>query len=50
MPLILLDVPVSRAHVWDALEDAQRALVIDVLARLLVKAAVAQALEDPDDE
>ncbi len=50
MRLIFLDGPVPEASVWDALADAQRAVVIEVLARLFVKAAVAQALERPDDE
>jgi len=50
MRLIFLDGPVPEASVWDALADAQRAVVIEVLARLFVKAAVAQALEGPDDE
>ena len=51
MRLMFLDVPVPEARVWDALEDDQRALVIEVLARLFVKAAVAHAaLEDSPDE
>jgi hypothetical protein len=51
MRLTFLDVPVPEASVWEALEDDQRAVVIDVLARLLVKAAVAPAaLEGPPDE
>ena len=46
-----LDVPAPEASVWDALEDDQRAAVIEVLARLLAKAAVADgALEGPPDE
>ena len=51
MRLSFLDLPVPEARVWDALEDDQRALVIDVLARLFVKAAVAHAaLEGSPDE
>ena len=51
MRLTFLDVPVPEASVWDALEDDQRAVVIEVLARLLVKAAVAHAaLEGSPDE
>jgi len=50
MRLIFLDVPVPEASVWDALEDAQRAVVIAALARLFVKATVAPALEEPNDE
>jgi hypothetical protein len=52
MPLPFLNVPVpEEASVWDALEDDQRAVVIEVLARLLAKAAVADtAPEEPRDE
>jgi hypothetical protein len=51
MRLPFLDAPVAEASVWDALEDDQRAVVIEVLARLLAKAAVADtAPEEPRDE
>ena len=51
MHLTFLDVPVPEARVWDALAHDQRAVVIDVLARLFVKAAVAHAaLEGSPDE
>ena len=50
MRLSFLDVPVPEASVWQALTDNQRALVIDVLARLFVNAAAAQTLEEPPDE
>ncbi len=50
MSLSFLDLPVPEASVWDALDDAQRAVVIEVLARLFVKATVAQHLERPNDE
>jgi hypothetical protein len=50
MRLPFLDVPVPEARVWEALTDDQRAVVIDVLARLFVKTAVAHALEEPRDE
>ena len=50
MRLPFPDVPVPEASVWDALEDDQRAVVIEVLARLFVNAAVAHALEEPPDE
>ena len=49
--LPFLDVPALAASVWDALEDDQRAVVIEVLARLLAKAAAADAApEGPPDE
>jgi hypothetical protein len=51
MRLTFLDVPVPEARVWVALEDDHRAVVIDLLARLFVKAAVAHAtLEGAPDE
>jgi len=50
MRLTFLDVPVPEARVWEALTDDQRAVVIDVLARLFVHAAVAHALEEPRNE
>jgi hypothetical protein len=52
MRLPFLDVPVpEETSVWDALEDDQRAVVIEVLARLFVKAAGADAApEGPRDE
>jgi len=50
MRLSFLDVPVPEASVWEALTDAQRAVVIDLLARLFVNAAVAHALAEPRDE
>ena len=37
MRLTFLDPPAPEARVWEALEHEQRAVVIDVLARLLVK-------------
>ena len=48
--LTFLDVPVPEASVWETLTNEQRAVVIDVLARLFVNAAVAQALEESPDE
>ncbi len=51
MRLPFLDVPAPEASVWDALKDDQRAIAIEVLARLLAKAAVADgAPEGPPDE
>jgi hypothetical protein len=51
MHLTFLDVPVPEASVWDALANDQRAVVIEVLARLFVNAAVAHAaLEGSPDE
>lgn len=49
--LNFLDRLLPEASVWDGLEDEQRAVVIDALARLLVKATVARPLgEGPTHE
>ena len=50
MRLTFLDPPAPEARVWDALEDEHRAGVIEALARLVAKAAVALPLEEPRDE
>ncbi len=50
MRLTFLDPPRPEASVWDALEDDHRAAVIEALARLVAKAAVARPLEEPRDE
>ena len=51
MRLTFLDVPAPEASVWQVLTDQQRAVVIAVLARLFVNAAVTHAaLEESPDE
>ena len=50
MRLTFLDPPAPEARVWEALAHEQRVVVIDVLARLLVKTILVPPLEDPDDE
>jgi hypothetical protein len=47
LTLNLLPVPVPEARVWEALDDDPRALVIEILARLLAKAAV-QPVEEAE--
>ena len=48
--LNLQDVPIPEARVWEALDDDQRALVIEILARLYAKAAVPPVEEELRDE
>jgi hypothetical protein len=48
--LNFLDGSVPEAGVWDAVEDAHRAVVIEALARLFVKVTVAHRAEEPRDE
>lgn len=50
LSLNLLAVPVPEARVWDALDPDQRALVIEILARLVARAAAPPVAEAPRDE
>ena len=51
LSLTLLEIAVPEAHVWGALTPEQRAAVIDILGRLLAKAALdAPRAEEPRDE
>ncbi len=47
MRLPFLDRPRPETSLWETLDDARRALVIELLARLVAKAAVAQPAEEP---
>jgi hypothetical protein len=46
LSLNLQDVPVPEARVWETLDDDQRALVIEILARLVAKAAAPPVAEE----
>lgn len=48
--LSFLDRPHPETSLWETLSDEQRALVIEILARLVAKAAVAHPAEDPYHE
>jgi hypothetical protein len=51
LSLNLQDVPVAlEARVWETLDDDQRALVIEILARLVAKAAAPPVEEELRDE
>jgi hypothetical protein len=51
LSLALLEIAGPEAHVWEALTPEQRAVVIDILGRLLAKAALdAPSAEGPRDE
>jgi hypothetical protein len=51
LSLNLLAGAVPEARVWDALDHDQRALVIEILARLFAKAAARPVeAEEPRDE
>lgn len=51
LSLTLLELAVPEARVWEALTPDQRAAVIELLGRLVAKAAVeAPPAEEPRDE
>jgi hypothetical protein len=51
LSLTLLDLAVPEARVWEALTPEQRAAVIEILGRLVAKAAVAApAAQERRDE
>ena len=51
LSLKLLESVVAETRVWEALDHDQRAAVIDLLARLVAKAAAAAPVEEaPRDE
>jgi hypothetical protein len=50
LSLNLQDVPALEARVWEALDDDQRALVIEILARLFAKAEAPPVEEVLRDE
>jgi hypothetical protein len=50
LSLSLLDLPNPHAAIWEALAQEQRVVVIEALARLLAKAAGAEAQQERADE
>ena len=48
--LSFLDPPRPEARLWETLDEARRALVIELLARLVAKAALAHPVEEPRHE
>jgi predicted Fe-S protein YdhL (DUF1289 family) len=50
MRLPFLDRPRPETRLWETLSDEQRALVIELLARLVAKAVVAHPTEEPRHE
>jgi hypothetical protein len=48
--LSFLDPPRPETSLWDTLDEEQRALVIELLARLVAKAVVAHPAEEPRHE
>ena len=51
LSLTLLEIAVPEARVWGALTPEQRAAVIEILGRLVAKAALdAPSAEEPRDE
>jgi hypothetical protein len=50
LSLSLLELANPHAAVWEALAQEQRVVVIEALARLLAKAAAAEAQQERADE
>ncbi len=51
LSLTLLEIAIPEARVWEALTPEQRAAVVEILGRLVAKAAVdAPSAEEPRDE
>lgn len=48
--LTFLDVPAPEPDVWKELNEAQRTVVIEALARLIAQAAVAEDREEEDHD
>jgi hypothetical protein len=50
-PLMFLDIPCPHEAVWAQLNDAQRAAVVDLLARLIAQTALPQTpVEENEDD
>ena len=52
MPQLILnfnDIPIPEAHLWEQFDDEQKRIVIETLARLLVRATYQQHQEQTND-
>ncbi|MGB6946143.1 MAG: hypothetical protein WBE37_27345 [Bryobacteraceae bacterium] len=43
------DIPIPETHLWEQFDDEQKRMVIETLARLLVKASLDKHQEQTDD-
>ena len=43
------DIPISETHLWEQFDDEQKRIVIETLARLLVRATHEQHQEQTND-
>ena len=53
MPQLILnftDIPIPETCLWEQLDDDQKRIVIETLARLLVKAIVDRQLEETSND
>jgi hypothetical protein len=48
--LNFLDIPIPETQVWDTLENEQRTVAIEVLARLIVQAICPRQKEEKDHD
>lgn len=47
--LNFIDIPIPETHLWEQFDDEQKQIVIETLARLLVKATREQQQEKTSD-
>jgi hypothetical protein len=49
LPLNFNDIPIPETHLWEQFEDEHKRVVVETLARLLVKATGDQRQEQTND-
>jgi predicted Fe-S protein YdhL (DUF1289 family) len=48
--LSFIDIPIPETCLWEQIEDEQKRIVIEVLARLMTKAAQSHPSQEPTHE
>jgi hypothetical protein len=48
--LNFLDIPIPETHLWDQLDDQQRRIVIEILARLMTNATRAGTSQEQTND
>ena len=44
------DIPIPQSHLWEQLDEDQKQIVIETLARLIIKAARANNWKEPTND
>jgi hypothetical protein len=44
------DIPIPQSHLWEQLDEDQKQIVIETLARLIIKAARANNRKEPTND